>query len=291
MIGLEKEESQVMRIGALKNAVTTVALGLAAWCTISTIHAQPLFDRVNVNLPYTVTIGKHTLQPGEYTIQQLPTMSGDSRTLLIYSNNGMKFETSAMSIPALDPNTARSTKVILHHFGDDYYMDKIWVQGKDYGYEFPLPDNVKSREKERNESVTVAGNYSSTQSTDTNTTTTTASNEQTAPPPVTDNSQSQSTQADNTAVTTPPPVTDNSANTPPPVTDNSVNSTPPDTAMNQSNQSSISDQNSANRSTDDTNANASNDNNSMPRTSAGWLMMLLSGGALSGAGLSLRRKR
>jgi len=30
---------------------------------------------------------------------------------------------------------------------------------------------------------------------------------------------------------------------------------------------------------------------SMPNTSAGWLMMLLSGGALSGAGLSLRRKR
>jgi len=30
---------------------------------------------------------------------------------------------------------------------------------------------------------------------------------------------------------------------------------------------------------------------SMPNTSAGWLMMLLGGGALSGAGMSLRRKR
>jgi LPXTG-motif cell wall-anchored protein len=30
---------------------------------------------------------------------------------------------------------------------------------------------------------------------------------------------------------------------------------------------------------------------SMPNTSAGWLMMLLSGGTLSGAGLALRRKR
>jgi LPXTG-motif cell wall-anchored protein len=30
---------------------------------------------------------------------------------------------------------------------------------------------------------------------------------------------------------------------------------------------------------------------SMPNTSAGWLMMLLSGGALSSAGFALRRKR
>jgi LPXTG-motif cell wall-anchored protein len=30
---------------------------------------------------------------------------------------------------------------------------------------------------------------------------------------------------------------------------------------------------------------------SMPDTAAGWLMMLLGGGALSGAGFALRRKR
>jgi LPXTG-motif cell wall-anchored protein len=29
----------------------------------------------------------------------------------------------------------------------------------------------------------------------------------------------------------------------------------------------------------------------MPKTSAGWLMMLLGGSSLSGAGLMLRRKR
>jgi LPXTG-motif cell wall-anchored protein len=42
--------------------------------------------------------------------------------------------------------------------------------------------------------------------------------------------------------------------------------------------------------TGNTNDNSSA-NRSMPNTSAGWLMMLLSGGALSGAGFSLRRKR
>ena len=231
-------------------------------------------------------------------IQQLPTTAGDNRILLIYGKNGMKFKTSAMSIPALDPNTARDTKVILHHYGNDYYIDKIWVQGKDYGYEFPLPDRVKSRKKERRESVTVAGNYSSTQSpdmTDTNTTdttTTTASSDQTqaTQPPAMNTTTTQTTQSTDT--TTPPPTVDNSANTtPPPAADTTMQqpATPP-----------VTDNSSANRSMDNSTpapapapapVDNSSDNNSMPHTSAGWLLMLLSGGTLSGAGLSLRRKR
>jgi hypothetical protein len=269
-----------MKIGVIQNAVAAIAIGVASWAAMGTVQAQPLYDRVNVNLPYTVTIGDHTLQPGDYIFQQLPSEAGNSRVVLIYSDNGMKFRTSAMSIPALDPNTARDTKLVLHHFGNDYYLDKIWIQGKDYGYEFPVPDRVKSREKEMAEPVSVAANYStsrgentSANSTTTTTTTTNNTAENTTPPPV----------------NTTPPV----ENTTPP--DRSAQTTPaPDTstmAQNTTPQSSMP--SSADRSADynaDRSANT-NDTNTMPRTSAGWLMMLLSGGALSGAGLKLRRKR
>jgi len=67
--------------------------------------------------------------------------------------------TSTMTIPTLDNNTPENTKVVLHHYGDDYYFDKIWIQGKNYGYEFPLPDAVKSRMRERMEPYTVAATY------------------------------------------------------------------------------------------------------------------------------------
>src|SRR4029077_10300344 len=46
-----------------------------------------------------------------------------------------------------------------HHFGNDYYFDKVWIQGKDYGYEFPLPQDARSRESERGDAVTVAAKY------------------------------------------------------------------------------------------------------------------------------------
>ena len=270
-----------MKIGAIQNAVAAIAFGVASWAAVTTVQAQPLYDRVNVNLPYTVNIGDHTLQPGNYVIQQLPSAAGDSRVVLIYSDNGMKFRTSAMAIPALDPNTARDTKLTLHHLGNDYYLDKIWIQGKDYGYEFPLPDRVKSREKEMSEPVSVAANYSSTQ----NNESTVAENSTTTSATTTDNTLNNNTQnQSDTSVNT----QQSQATTPPPP--------PPDTTVAQNTEPQPTTpppaytDNSANRSMDES-TNNSTDTNSMPRTSAGWLMMLLSGGALSGAGLSLRRKR
>jgi hypothetical protein len=227
-----------------------LALGAALWVLPGKVQGQgPLYDRVDVSLPYTVTIGNQTLQPGEYVIQQLNSASGDSRVLLIYSDKGMKFETSAMTIPCLDPNTARDTKVMLHHFGSDYYFDKIWIQGKDYSYEFPLPNSVKQREKEEMQPVSVSANYSSTPApaeTATNQQQTTTAAEQPATAPAAEQPQTM------------PPATDQ-AQTVPPATEQEANREEAPPA-------------------------------SMPKTSADWVMMLLSGGTLSGLGLVLRRK-
>ena len=226
-----------------------LALGAALLVMPGKVQGQgPMFDRVDVNLPYTVTIGDKTLQPGDYVIQQMDSTSGDSRVLLIYGNDGMKFETSAMTIPTLDPNTARDTKVILHHFGNDYYFDKIWIQGKDYGYEFPLPNSVKQREKEEMQPVSVAANYSVTpqpaQTATTTQQTTTAAEQQPTTPPATEQPQTM------------PPATEQPQTMPPATEAN--REAPPTT---------------------------------MPKTSADWVMMLLSGGGLSGLGLALRHRR
>ena len=280
-----------MKLGTIANAAAVLALGLAAWTTISNAQG-PLYDRVDVNLPYTVTIGDHTLQPGQYVIQQLRSASGDSRVLLIYSDNGMKFETSAMTIPALDPNTARDTKVILHHFGNDYFFDKVWIQGKDYGYEFPLPDSVKARQREEMQPVSVAANYSTTTNTDmtTNTATnnTTTGRATTAPATTgqtTTAPAAATTQTTNQAATVPTtaPATTTPAEQP---TTMAQNTMPPATAR-----STMPSDNSGNNNANNSANRDMNDTGRMPHTSAGWLLMLLSGGALSGAGLTLRRKR
>jgi cell division septation protein DedD len=150
-----------MKIGTITTAAGILALGLAS--SVTPGHAQsPMFDRVEANIPYSFTVGDKTLPPGQYVIQQSRDFGGDQRALTFASDNGTKFETTCITIPTLDVNTPDRTQVVLHHYGPDYYFDKVWIQGKDYGYECPLPSAVKQREKERMEPVTIAATYSTT---------------------------------------------------------------------------------------------------------------------------------
>jgi hypothetical protein len=240
-----------MKIKAFVTAAGLLALGLATWLTPSKAQG-PMYDTVYVNLPYSVTISNKTLQPGDYTIKELPSQD-KSRVLLIYSDHGMKFETSAMTIPAYDPNTLENTKVVLHHFGPDYYFDKVWIQGKNYGYEFPLPDSVKSREKESLVAVTVPARYEATQASSETTVSqqTAVAETETAQAPAAREEVRQETVIAQNTTPEPAPVAEPSANR---------DAEPAPAPQN------------------------------LPATSAGWLMMLLSGGTLSGAGLMLRRK-
>jgi LPXTG-motif cell wall-anchored protein len=201
---------------------------------------------VYVNLPYTVTIGNQTLQPGDYVIKELPSQD-KSRVLLIYDDHGMHFVTSSMTIPAYKVNTPDSTSVVLHHFANDYYFDRIWIQGKNYGYEFPLPNSVKQREKEALAPVSVAARYESAPAP--------------APQPVAAAPAPQPEPQREVAQAAPPAAPEAElAPTPAPAPE--VTPVPEPSA-----------------------------NRELPSTSANWLMMLLSGGTLSGAGLLLRRKR
>src|SRR5580704_4535216 len=151
---------KTMNTKSFKIGAIALAIGLGTLVAPNRSQAQPLNDRVEVNLPYSVTIGDKILQPGQYTIQELDSVA-KSPVLVFYGDNGMKFETSAMTISALENRTQPDTRVILHHIGNDYYFDKIWIQGKDYGYEFVLPNSVKQRENEASQSVSVAANTSS----------------------------------------------------------------------------------------------------------------------------------
>ena len=256
-------------------------LGLIACAVIAVtpVHGQgPSFDRVDVNLPYTVTLGNATLQPGDYTIKELPSQDG-SRVLVIYSDSGLKYETTVNAIPAEKNQPPDNTRVVLHHYGPDYYFDKIWVAGKNYGYEFPVPANIKERQREREAPVSVAATYQ-------------------AP--------AEPVAAQNTAPTVPsapataPGNDQNAQNTPPPeqVNQNTSTSTsaknaePAQAAQNTPPQNTppvptnTPEDNSADRQ-----ARQTAKNQQLPATSAGWVMMLLGGGGLSGIGLALRRKR
>jgi len=231
--------------------------------------SQPLDDKVTVNMPYTTIIGHKTLPPGDYMIKRMSSASG-SRVLLVYSDDGMKFQTSAMTIPVLDPNVARDTKIVLSHIGNDYYYDKVWVQGKSYGYQFILPREARARQRELL-AVAASSGSSSGSSTITTTTTTTAQAEQpvaeeqtVVQQPVETKSEVETQTEIAQAEPVPAPIAEPE---PAPLPDSS-----------------------ADRAADEPAPKPAPSREKLPATATEWMSMLIGGGSLLGMGLKLRRR-
>jgi len=131
-------------------AVTVIAFSAG-------LRGQDFVDGVKVTLPQPVTVGEKVLQPGEYEIRRASQFQ--DQILRIYNNDKMVYETNVITVPTEDKQTPEDSKVVLQHIGDNYYFDKIWIQGKDFGYEFALPDRVKALQREL--AVTVPAKYES----------------------------------------------------------------------------------------------------------------------------------
>jgi len=130
-------------------AVVTFSVGL---------RGQGLTDGIKVNLPEPVTVGDKVLQPGEYEIRRPSSANRD--ILQIFNKDKMVYETNVLTIATgPDKENPKDTKVVLHHIGDAYYFDKIWMEDKNYGWEFPLPDRVRALQREA--SVNVPARYES----------------------------------------------------------------------------------------------------------------------------------
>jgi hypothetical protein len=136
-------------------AVTVVALATFS----GGLMGQGLVDGIKVTLPHPVTIDDRVLDPGEYEIRRV-SMHQDN-ALRIFNKDKMVYETNVLTIPAEAKETPEETKVILHHIGDRYYFDKIWMHGKDYAYEFVLPERVRAEQREL--ALTVPARFESTQ--------------------------------------------------------------------------------------------------------------------------------
>ncbi len=281
----------------VRNIALTASAFLLMVGTFVAVKAQgQLYDRVTVDLPYTVTVRDTTLQPGQYVIQRLV---GDNRNRVvqIFGNDGKKFETAILTIATVDNKSPDKTEVVLYRFGSDYYFDKIWIQGKDYGYEFPLPKDVQSRESERGESLTVGAKYEN------------ATGEDTATAPQPSAATAESAELHQPVATEQPSTNEPSTTQPTPV-DLEPEAQIPDSTEAVTRPYALSQENgriaqaqppavrpSASVAIDDlppattefNDAQIESRNREMPKTASNWLSMLLTGCLLSAAGIALRR--
>jgi hypothetical protein len=106
-------------------------------------------DKVKVQFDHEVHVNNSVLPPGHYTIQEMSGKENNNNVLQIYTDQGQKFETSFMTIDAVQKNPPpKQTKVVLERIGNDYYLDKIWIEGKRYGYQVPLSEQAQSHKSD-----------------------------------------------------------------------------------------------------------------------------------------------
>jgi len=96
----------------------------------------PVGDEIVVTLDRAAMVGSHTLNAGEYTIRQV-TSASNPRVLQFTSDHGTKLEATVTAIPIFQNNPPAENRVILDNEGATPRLDRIWIQGKNYGYEFP----------------------------------------------------------------------------------------------------------------------------------------------------------
>lgn len=92
-------------------------------------------DQFTVKFDRSVQIGSQTLPSGTYTVRQA-TNAAKSR-VLEFSSGSTKLDTTFTEIPSLQSTAPTETKAILEDEGNGARLSRIWVQGKNYGYEFP----------------------------------------------------------------------------------------------------------------------------------------------------------
>ena len=122
----------------IRTSVTAILAIALCSLTLMVFAQGPAGDTVTVTFDRAVQVGSHTLPPGEYTIRQV-TSASNPRVLEFTTNHGTQLQATVTAIPIMQNSAPSETKIILD---DDtangtIRLSRIWVQGKNYGYEIP----------------------------------------------------------------------------------------------------------------------------------------------------------
>jgi hypothetical protein len=126
----------------VKNGSLLAVLGLALVLGLSFIlppaSAQSA-ETVRVALPFQAIVGTVTLPAGEYIIRELDN-AAENPVLEITSVNGhVSAMVLAASVPTANTLPSPKSEVVLRHEGSKYIATAIWLAGRDYGFELPVP--------------------------------------------------------------------------------------------------------------------------------------------------------
>jgi hypothetical protein len=117
----------------------TIWLSGALLMAASALAQESVYDRIVVDLPANTWVGGEKLDAGKYEMRQFRSPGVASNIILVNVKSHRKTIASAISERALKNIPLQQTRVTLLRVGTDYYLDHIWIAGKEFGYKFPVP--------------------------------------------------------------------------------------------------------------------------------------------------------
>ena len=109
-----------------RNLLIAVALALLG---ITAASAQTV--NVNAKVPFSFTVNRATLPPGEYSLKS---MDEQGTALAIRDLNSMTTNL-VISNSCRSSKSASQTQLIFHRYGNHYFLSQIWIAGDDAGRE------------------------------------------------------------------------------------------------------------------------------------------------------------
>ena len=117
-------------------------------------NAQTLHVRANVSFNFTA--GNTVYTAGDYDIKSV--LSTDAVLKLDSDNDMSQGYITPHACSSLEP--AKKTVLVFRRVGDEYFLYRIWIEGRTTGHELPAPkrETQLARNGEKSDEIIIAAN-------------------------------------------------------------------------------------------------------------------------------------
>jgi hypothetical protein len=112
----------------MKNQLLAL-IGMGVLLATASAYAQT--GLVKASIPFNFIVEKATLPAGQYSIHGL---SAASRVMTIQSADH-KFTKMVLPNSCESRDAAKTTRLVFHRYGDQYFLAEVWTEGKELGQE------------------------------------------------------------------------------------------------------------------------------------------------------------
>ena len=124
-----------MKTKVIKRLTILSLVSMFTLCAAVVSANAQLSVPIRAKIPFDFSLGDKKLAAGEYTFSRLSGIA-DNKTMLVRSeDSSTRMFQSTLTAQVLTPRNESS--LVFHKYGDQYFLEQIWMHGEQVGTELP----------------------------------------------------------------------------------------------------------------------------------------------------------